>query len=196
MTNMVMSSKKSSLKVGTESLSNFKDILFKNVELFFAERGLVIYARDGGKFENIRWENVRVSSFYTYVDELATGTVFDFEISHRDGYSQTANITASHIEAPAITHSIFKGDKLAKLQGVEISNLTLHVQHPKRGGVSKPYLFKCKANVEPIHVDGLFLDWGLNRAWWSGVQASSCLDIKSCNGCPSSWSTIEETVRI
>lgn len=187
MTNMLMSSKKSSLKVGTESLSNFKDILFKDIELFFAERGLVIYAKDGGTFENIRWENVHISSFYPYADEKETGAIFDFEVTHRSGYSQTANITATGIEAPAIASSKFKGNEGAKLRGVKLHNITLHVQTPlKSEDNSKRYLVTCRKNVEPVDVDGLNLAWGTNRGLWAGVQDGSCLDIKTCHGCSQS----------
>jgi len=186
MTNLVISTKKSALKVGTESLSNFKDILFKDAELFFVDRGLVMYARDGGNYENIRWENVHVDSFYPYADEKSTGTVFDFEVSHRSGYSQTANITAKGIEAPAITGSHFKGIAEAKLRDVRISDLVLRVQPPKTTG-ARPYLFACASDVEQVTIDGLRIDWGENEGLWSGVQQdASCVEIRHCDGCPPS----------
>lgn len=41
-TNAVVSSKKSAFKVGTESKSDFTDILFKDLEAFDVDRGLVL----------------------------------------------------------------------------------------------------------------------------------------------------------
>ena len=66
-------------QVGTESLSNFRSILFSDVEGFLLDRGLVLYPSDGGRFDSIRWQRVRLSSFYPYSDEGKEGYVFDFE---------------------------------------------------------------------------------------------------------------------
>ena len=46
---------------------------------FLLDRGLVLYPSDGGRFDSIRWQRVRLSSFYPYSDEGKEGYVFDFE---------------------------------------------------------------------------------------------------------------------
>ena len=39
----------------------------------------MLYPSDGGRFDSIRWQRVRLSSFYPYSDEGKEGYVFDFE---------------------------------------------------------------------------------------------------------------------
>ena len=39
----------------------------------------MLYPSDGGRFDSIRWQRVRLSSFYLYSDEGKEGYVFDFE---------------------------------------------------------------------------------------------------------------------
>lgn len=69
MSHALISTKKSAMKVGTESLSNFHGISFLDVEAFDIDRGLVLYPSDGGKFDSITWQRVRISSFLPYQNE-------------------------------------------------------------------------------------------------------------------------------
>ena len=127
----LLSTKKSCLKVGTESLSDFDTVLFADIEGFKLDRGMVLYPSDGGTFANIKWQNVRFSSFYPYSDEGKTGAIFDFETKHRHGLSQLVNITASNITvSTVISSSMFKGVAGADIQSVTLRNISLTVGRP------------------------------------------------------------------
>ena len=127
----LLSTKKSCLKVGTESLSDFDTVLFSDVEGFKLDRGMVLYPSDGGTFSNIKWQNVRFSSFYPYSDEAKTGAIFDFETKHRHGLSQLVNITASNITVSnVISSSMFKGVAGADIQNVRLRNISLTIGRP------------------------------------------------------------------
>jgi hypothetical protein len=190
----LLSTKKSALKVGTESLSDFSQILFSDVEGFLLDRGLVLYPSDGGKFANIRWQNVRMSSFFPYTDEGREGAVFDFESKHRSGLSQLSNITADDIlVSEVVGSSLLKGVAGAQIQDVTISNLSLTMGRPIRSllknntadlagaaGSRKPFVFECghkhKLSNTSVAIDGLHIAWGGHKSEWAGLQSTnSCL---------------------
>jgi hypothetical protein len=61
--NCVFLTKKSSLKVGTESLSaNLKNIAFVNNDVIESDRGMSLYCADGATFDDIRFINNRFES--------------------------------------------------------------------------------------------------------------------------------------
>ena len=179
----LLSTKKSALKVGTESLSDFSQILFSDVEGFLLDRGLVLYPSDGGKFANIRWQNVRMSSFFPYTDEAREGAVLDFESKHRSGLSQLSNITAEDIlVSEVVGSSLLKGVAGAQIQDVTISNLSLTMGRPIKSNVGsrKPFAFECghkhKFSNTSVAINGLHIAWGAHKSEWAGLQSTnSCL---------------------
>ena len=61
--NNVMLTKKSALKVGTEThAAEMKDILFENNQVIESDRGMALYARDGTHMHNIRFIGNRFES--------------------------------------------------------------------------------------------------------------------------------------
>ncbi len=87
--NNVMLTKKSALKVGTEThAAEMKDILFENNQVIESDRGMALYARDGTHMHNIRFIGNRFESpFEDYQQKLV-----HFRISERHGLSRISNI--------------------------------------------------------------------------------------------------------
>lgn len=54
-THSILSTRKSAMKIGTESLADFRDILFDTIDAFDIDRGAVLYAEDGGSVTNATW---------------------------------------------------------------------------------------------------------------------------------------------
>ena len=178
----VLSTKKSCLKVGTESLATIQGVHFADVEAFNLDRGMVLYPYDGGGFDDIRWQRVRFSSFYPYADESKTGMVFDFEARDRSGLSRLGNISATDIVVDQVlAPSVFKGVPGARIQGVHFRNLTFRVGKPIKHRSAKPFLFDCThmghQYVDPINTTGFVVDWGPNREAWAGLQRGHCLEL-------------------
>jgi len=177
----VLSSKKSLLKVGTESLSDIEGVVFEDVEGFNIDRALVLYAYDGGRFEEIAWKRVRISSFYPYTDELKAGAVLDFETKNRTGLSPLQNISLEDIEvAQVVGTSYLHGVPGASIQGVKVSNLMLKIGKPIRETDPRSFLFQCTQKgrgsyVQPLNMSGLVIDWGAFRHLWGGLQSCECL---------------------
>ena len=171
----LLSTKKSCVKVGTESLSDFDRVRFSDVEGFNLDRGLVLYPSDGGRLANIAFERIRLSSFYPYADERRDGAVLDFESKNRSGLSQLWNVSVENVVATRVTgSSILKGVAGAKIDNIIVRNLTLVVGKPNNNRTS--YLFECNGFVDPVTVEGLHVEWGQSRPYWAGLQShQNCL---------------------
>ena len=183
MSHALISTKKSAMKVGTESVSNIRDILFTDIEAFDIDRGLVMYPSDGGQFESIRWQRVRISSFLPYHDEPEpenkAGTWLDFAVKHRGGLSQMSNITAHSVEVHGVCGSAnIKGTPGALVQNTAFTNLTLAVASPLPSFTSKehakPWLISCSggADNQTVSFSGLAVSYAsaADQAQWSGIQ--------------------------
>ena len=192
----LLSTKKSCVKIGTESLSNFNDVLFSDIEGFDLDRGLVLYPSDGGSFVNVTFRRIRLSSFYPYANENRDGAAIDFEIKHRLGLSQLKNISVEDCVFENVTGpSLFKGVAGAKIQNVAIRNLTLVMGMPNDNrtegsriaaedvgvGDALPFVFECHGGfVDSVTVENLHLEWGMYRDVWAGLQNQpNCLNLHS-----------------
>ena len=194
MSHALISTKKSAMKVGTESLSSFNDVTFADIEAFDIDRGLVMYPSDGGTFDSIRWERIRVSSFLPYHDEPEpenkAGTWLDFSVKHRKGLSQMSNITIEDVTIEGVCGSAtLKGVAGALVQNVAAKNLKLQVVAPLPFFAKKktnPWLISCDGGVETATVRlGLNITWvsPADKAQWSGVQQlPGCATLKSDDG--------------
>ncbi|HEX7845389.1 MAG TPA: glycosyl hydrolase family 28 protein [Chitinophagaceae bacterium] len=77
----VFLTRKSSLKVGTESRGeSFRNILFENNDVILSDRGMALYCADGALFENVRYINNRFED--NYPDAKKAG--FFFQVSKRN----------------------------------------------------------------------------------------------------------------
>ena len=181
MSNALISTKKSAMKVGTESMSNFQDILFTDIEAFDIDRGLVMYPSDGGRFDSIRWQRVRISSFLPYHDEPEpenkAGTWLDFAVKHRGGLSQMSNITAQSVEIHGVCGSAnIKGAPGALVKNTAFTNLTLAVASPLPyfRKEARPWLISCSggADNQTVSFSGLAVSYAsaADQAQWSGIQ--------------------------
>jgi hypothetical protein len=197
MSNALISTKKSAMKVGTESLSSFKNILFSDIEAFDIDRGMVLYPSDGGLFDSIRWQQIRISSFLPYKHEpepeTKSGTWLDFSVKHRHGLSQMKNVTADHVRIGVCGTANLKGVDGAPVQDVSITNLQLAVEAPlpffTKHHTSKPWLVSCGSEgAARAHVDMRSVVFhNLNttfvskavEAEWAGMQpASGCVTLE------------------
>lgn len=162
----IVSSVKSSLKIGTETRLLMQDILFEDCDVFDGERGIVLYARDGGPIDNIVWRNIRLH-MRDWPDESNSGSVFHILIEDRTGETPVTNALIENIKANFIWLSEFRGLPDAPLDDLTMRNLEIFVDPPKDG---KPPLFLSTGNVD-IRIDDLAIHWQGNEEKWGGVTA-------------------------
>ncbi len=78
----VFLTKKSALKVGTESrTAEMKDITFESNDVLLCDRGMSLYCNDGATYSNIRFINNRFEECYPDRDQC----LLDFDIRDREG---------------------------------------------------------------------------------------------------------------
>lgn len=87
--NCVFITKKSALKVGTETKGNsMRNIVFKNNYIVEADRGMVLYCYDGAKFENISFLN----NYFELGYQSSNLKAVHFQMKNRNGKGQIRNV--------------------------------------------------------------------------------------------------------
>jgi polygalacturonase len=82
--NCVFLTKKSAMKLGTETFAEYqRNITFENNEVVEADRAMSLYCMDGAKFEDIRWINCCVESFFLDNQQK----IMHFRVRDRNGES-------------------------------------------------------------------------------------------------------------
>jgi hypothetical protein len=98
----VFLTKKSSLKVGTESQGDImKDILFENNDVVESDRGMSLYCSDGASYENIRFINNRFED--NYPDAKRSGmnfTIIKRNVSSKPGQMKDILVKDCSFKAP------------------------------------------------------------------------------------------------
>lgn len=84
----VFVTRKSSLKVGTETKADLRNILFENNDILECDRGLAIYCNDGATIENVRFINNRIEKNYLDSQRKA----IHFSIRNRYGKGHIKNV--------------------------------------------------------------------------------------------------------
>jgi len=156
--NSIVSSIKSSLKIGTETRAAIRNVRFENCDVFDGERGIVLYARDGGPIENITWKNIRMFMI-DWPGESNSGAAFDLAIEKRKAPTPVKNVVIENITTNTIYRNILEGLPEANLDGVIFRNVEINVDKPKHG---KPYLFQTNKFVA-IQADSLVINWKGNK---------------------------------
>lgn len=171
-TNSIVTTTKSALKVGTETRGLIRDVRFEDCDVFDGDRGIVLYARDGGPIEKVVWRNIRL--FMTnWPQEKESGAVFHITIEKREAPTPVRDCLVENVLANWLFRSEFAGLPDAPLTGVALRNIRALVERPKSG---KPALFSCRENVD-LKLDGLKVDWQGHEAEWAGVVAGKGLRV-------------------
>ena len=188
--NSIVASDASALKIGTETNAPMKDILFENCDVFDSDRGLILYARDGGPVENVTWRNIRL--FMIHWPHETGGAPIQLFITRRNGLTPVRNLTIEHIIANVIVPCGLAGLADAPLNGVTLRNLVLRMDVPPEGRASYfqgnedayaptfhpsqaaggPDVFKVGDHVD-VSIEGLIIDWQGNRHLWNGISGGS-----------------------
>jgi polygalacturonase len=163
----------SALKVGTETRARIKNVLFEDCAVFDSDRGLVIYARDGGAIEDVTWRDIRIS--LVHWPHETGGSPFIFDIAKRDGLSVIKNCRVENVETNQIVPSQLKGLNQAPLEGLAFNNIQIHAESPPapRAGQNrkqKPPLFLMSGRVT-VAIEGLSVDWQGHEGAWAGITA-------------------------
>lgn len=176
MKNCIVTSLKSSLKVGTETRALMRDIVFEDIDVYDGERGIVLYALDGGPIENVTWRNIRMS-IIDWKHEALSGAAFHLQIKERQGKTPVRNCLIENVQTNFIWNSLFSGLPDAPLDGVKMKDIQIRADAPK---MDSCYLFKGNEYVN-LEIENLDIDWQDNREKWLGVSSWDGFTIKNEN---------------
>lgn len=170
--NSIVCTTKSALKVGTETRGPIRDVCFEGCDVFDGDRGIVLYARDGGPIERVVWRDIRLFMI-NWPQEKESGAVFDVTVENRAAPTPVRDCLIENVSANWIFRSRFAGLADAPLTGVTLRNIQARVQSPKSG---KPALFLCGDNVN-LELKGMAVDWQGHEAEWDGVVTGKGITI-------------------
>lgn len=123
--NCVFLTKKSSLKLGTETKGSYMhDITFKNNYVVEADRGMVLYCYDGAIFKNIRFINNYFEKGYPDSQKKA----IHFQIKKRNGEGQIENVLirdCTFSESFQPSSEMAGLDSMHTINGIKFKNLSI-----------------------------------------------------------------------
>lgn len=122
--------KKSSLKVGTESRGEvMKDILFEDNDVIESDRGMALYCSDGATFQNIRYINNRFEDNYPDAKQ----SWMNFTITKRNPDSKPGSMIGILVKDCSFEHPF---PKVSEISGFdETHRIVMTIDNMKVGGI-------------------------------------------------------------
>ena len=179
--NCILTSSSSAFKLGTESYSDFENIVMTNCLIKDANRGICMIIRDGATVKNILFSNIVINTIRKATFWWGNGDAVWLTIQKRGNAAlggKIENVTFSHILAHSQSGVRLEGFS-NRMENVSFDGFQLFMEHEdavdKRSrngflfdGVNKLSVMNCeviwnKANPEPVwesaylfkNVDGL-----------------------------------------
>ncbi|MEI7832370.1 MAG: glycosyl hydrolase family 28 protein [bacterium] len=166
--NCTMVSTSAAVKIGTESIDDFRNIVVQNCTIGRSSRGLTIQLRDQGNVENVLFQNITVDTrlFYggwwgraepIYVTAIhRSPEVTDWNPTNKLGYIR--NVRFQNILCKGENGVYLEGSPDSPLQEIVLDNVRVEVaktskwpggQHDRRPCTNPDPCFGCAAEVDP-----------------------------------------------
>ncbi len=131
-TNCVLTSTSSALKLGTESHSDFRHITFDNCVIRNTNRGLSIVIRDGATAENVLFSNITIACDRKHFNWWGNGDPIWLVVRKRNKDSRIGkirNVVFDNIIAQAQGTSKIEGyPDVKSIENITIRNFKLHME--------------------------------------------------------------------
>ncbi|KAJ8602948.1 hypothetical protein CTAYLR_001538 [Chrysophaeum taylorii] len=174
--NAMVWTRKSAFKVGTESLADFRDVTFADIEGYDLDRGCVVILRDGATARDLSFRNATLffKAWHDAYQRYATG--LEIEVEHRG--NSTANSSVAdvrfsdiRIQGPLLYAAAFKSVEADPLKSVLLSavDVDLNAASSSSSGALRhqnaTYLVACINTYVDPSVGALDL-----RVKWNGHE--------------------------
>ena len=130
--NCKLKSTSAAIKIGTESVSSFKDISFSDIEIYDSNRGISIMLRDGASLSNVRFENIKIDNhLVSPINWWGRGEPISITNIKRDNNSilgNVSNISFKDIEADSENGITIVGENL---KDISFDNVKLNIKDNK-----------------------------------------------------------------
>lgn len=131
-TNCVMESSASALKLGTESIGDFRHILFSNCVIRDSRTGIALMAKDGGTMEAVHFSNISITTKRKWGRGHEWPIHIDSEQrTDTSKLSRIRDVTLSDITVHTRGRIILQGQPGADIEGLVLSNVTMRVTAPE-----------------------------------------------------------------
>lgn len=163
----VVLTKKTALKIGTETRANISRVRFENIDVVGSSRGMAVWVRDGGVVSDVLYRDIRLSLF-EYPREGMSGQPIYLTNEKRHGEGAMKNIRFERIECRAPWWSVLESKAAAPIEDVRIESMKLSVMPRVDKKDVKP-LFSI-SRVNGLAVRNLTVDWSEAIAGqWTGL---------------------------
>jgi hypothetical protein len=163
----VVMTRKTGLKIGTETRADISNVLYENIDCVRTSRGIGLWARDGGTISNVIWRDIRMD-LVEVPREGRSGQPFYVMARKRHGQSHVENVVIENVTAAAPWYSKIETSLPWPIRGITFRNIRLTVK-PRTIKQDARYLFEFDG-AEDIVFDGLTVDWSHAAAQhWNGL---------------------------
>ena len=142
-TNCVLLSAASALKLGTESWGDFRHCVFSNCVIRQARTGIALLAKDGGTMEDVRFQNITMQTQPKWGKGVEWPIEIDIEKrNEKSKVSHIRNISLSDITMETKGRVLIEGMPESLIDTLTMRNVVMHVTgyeqirnaHKNRGG--------------------------------------------------------------
>lgn len=123
----VIVTRKTALKVGTESREDISDIVFENNDVVASARGIGLWCFDGHRFSDITFRDIRMD-LREVEGEGMSGEPYRVFIEEREGVGRLENLLFEGIRARAPYCSLFLGHPDSHLDNVTIKDCSWEIK--------------------------------------------------------------------
>lgn len=177
-TNCVLMSSASAIKLGTESHGDFRHCSFTNCVIRDSRTGIALLAKDGGTMEDIRFSNITITTRPKWGQGWEWPIVVDIERrTEHSRLSRIRDVAFSDLTIYTKGRIMVSGKPASRVENVSFRNVTMRVTGyeelagaPKMSGggakfadglpdyAETPAAF-ILVHLRSIRIDGLFLHW-------------------------------------
>jgi hypothetical protein len=163
----VAMTRKTALKVGTETIGDISNVLYENIDLVRTSRAIGLWARDGGRLSNIIWRDIR-GELVEVSGEGRSGQPFLITNQPRRGQCRIENVLIQKIDLKTPWYSLIESEAQWPVTGVKFDQVKLTIK-PRTMKKEKKYLFEFDG-AEDIIIQNLVVDWSqADPAQWKGL---------------------------
>jgi polygalacturonase len=129
-TDCVLESAASAIKLGTESHGDFRNIRFANCTIRNSFTGIGFYLKDGGTMEHVRFENIRIETCPETV-RTVTPIFMDIERRHKDSKAGTIrDVTFHNIDIRSGSGVLIQGMPESPIRDLVLKGICFRVDKP------------------------------------------------------------------
>jgi hypothetical protein len=188
-TNCVLSSSSTALKIGTESIGDFRHIIFSNCVIRNSNRGLSIVVRDGGSVSDVVFSNITIECNRRHFNWWGNADPIWILLKNRTAASKTgsiSNVLFENITAHGRGTSRIESYEGNSIENIRLDNVWFRMSAEDYIDKRADHAFYAK-NVKGLELSNVSVTWDEDKTeekWASAlfIENVEDLTIKSFRG--------------